>query len=200
MNGEDRIRRGIFAVLAMSVLVMAVPANADALNVLNTFNTGSEGWTGVGETSCSVANAHIATYSPSGGNPGGYISGTDNEPGLGPNDPDGCPWFVVSPASYAGQLRANYGGTISFDLLHPPGAELGPSVAIVNNDGTGVATATEELPQNPTWTGYSFTLDETAPDWVYFNQAGQTGNADQGGVLSRSLGRQSSSARRRSEH
>lgn len=145
----------LLSLAALSAL-SSLPAHAD---ILSTFDTGLEGWTGLGGTV-----SHAA---------GGYLLQQDTQ----------NTWMsVVAPAAFHGDLSAYLGGTLSFDGLNANGAaaDLGsaPWFGTVKISGPG-GSATRQLagfgpgqpPVNGGWQTYATTLD----------LAGWTGNL--GGAL-----------------
>lgn len=171
-------RRLLHAGLAVAfVSLLALPAGASALNLTHSFDSGAQGWYATldsGPDTCfSPPVAHAPTFSGAGGNPGGFISAADNEsldPGSG--QPDNCPWGISSPSEFEGQLRANYGGTFSYDIRHPAGAELNPQVVIFDAQGHTIADAVPAPPPANTWTTETFTLTEAS-----FFSIDENGNA-----------------------
>lgn len=131
------------ALTAIVFLAIGVPAHA----LQSTFNSDAEGWT--------LANdASGPTWAVSGGNPGGYIYGTD----LG----DGRTWYFVSPASWNGNLSAYKGGTLSYDinLLYKSGGYFDNTEVIIRSGSSHVDwnPTTPHQPALNTWTTYSVEL------------------------------------------
>ena len=166
-------RRAAVAVIAAVAAALLLPAGASAANVLHTFNADAQGWLAAGDSTCGAASPHTPAWLNSGGNPGGFIRVTDNENGVGPTDPDQCQWIVASPSAFSGQLRANYGGSISLDVIHPAGAETGPAVQIVDAQGNVLFLPKANEPAADTWTTYTFTLTEGTPGWQYVPDQGE---------------------------
>jgi hypothetical protein len=120
------------------LLAAAVPIFSAAI-VSSTFDNpadGVDGWTIVGDGS---APAHV----PAGGNPGGYITTTDQAAG--------SIVYWVAPAKFLGDRTAAFGGTITFDLRQSiAGSQFvdnNPLVRLTGNGtvlsffGSGPATA-----------------------------------------------------------
>jgi hypothetical protein len=152
-------------IVALAAL-LTLPAGASALTAASTFDNDAEGWQLAAESDCSSNSA--PAYSPTGGNPGGHISGTDGDPG---GAGDQCIWAAQSPGSFGGDLNANYGGTISYDLRTEGSPEFGGGVAIFNFiDQTSIQVLGGTAPPNPDeWTNYSFTLTEDDPNAVFYD-------------------------------
>lgn len=104
-----------------TILAATLCAHANAAPpVQSTFDTTSEGWdivsvpnppSGVAPT---IAATYSVTYSPTGGNPGGYINELD---------PDGDDYYFRAPLKFLNNQSAALGGTLKFDLadLYPAG-------------------------------------------------------------------------------
>lgn len=133
-------------VVLAAAFAFAFPmANASA--VTSTFDTGTQGWTVVGD------EAGPVTWIPAGGNTGGYISVTDAVV-------RGVMYFVA-PNAYLGNQSAAYGTALSFDLIQNyPGNPNQFDAGDVVLRGSGL-TLVYDLPNNPgngTWTPYSVSL------------------------------------------
>jgi hypothetical protein len=122
-------------------------AGTASANIITTFDTGLQGWTGVGGTI-----SHAA---------GGYLLQQDSL----------NTWMsVVAPAAYHGNLSAYLGGTLSFDGLNANGAVAdlasAPWFGRVTVSGPG-GSAWRDLtglgqgqpPVNGAWQTYATTLD-----------------------------------------
>ncbi|MBT9490030.1 MAG: PEP-CTERM sorting domain-containing protein [Rubrivivax sp.] len=133
----------LLAIAALSAL-SALPARAA---IQSTFDTGLEGWTGLGG---SVSHAA-----------GGYLLQQDTQ----------NTWMsVVAPAAFHGDLSAYLGGTLSFDGLNANGvvADLGsaPWFGRVTVSGPGgsawravAGIGPGQPPVNGGWQTYATTLD-----------------------------------------
>jgi Ca2+-binding RTX toxin-like protein len=145
------------AVLA-AVACLAIPASAGAVTLQNTFDASPEGWlTGQGS-----GNPSSISFSASGGNPGGHIFDSDTvaDTGGGSNL-----FFFQASAAWTGNLSANYGGMLSFDMKHTA-AEYGPIIAIFANNGDILETQAATIPTNAAWTTISVPLDGGG-GWAY---------------------------------
>jgi hypothetical protein len=154
------------ALLAGVTAALALPTPAAAVTATSDFTAGDGGWE-INGADC-ASSAALPIFAATGGNPGGYISATDTETPANPPT-DSCLWGASAPAAYLGDLRANYGGTISYDVTHPAGAEVGGVVGIRDAQGHGLQTnLSTSPPAADTWTSYSFTLTETSSaGWGY---------------------------------
>jgi|MudIll2142460700_1097286.scaffolds.fasta_scaffold93453_1 hypothetical protein len=91
------MKRTLLSILLLTCF-LCLSGTAQA-NFFSGFNSDAEGW--------STEGATAAAYSAIGGNPGGYISASDNA---------GTWWRFVSPSSWAGDWSGYANGTIQFDL------------------------------------------------------------------------------------
>ncbi|MGB0384154.1 MAG: Ig-like domain-containing protein [Ardenticatenaceae bacterium] len=112
----------------------------------STFDANNEGWTIAG-------GASGPSYSPTGGNPDGYISASD-----APGDY----WYWQAPAKFLGDLSSAYKGKLSFDLRQSKTSDQFDLEDIILVGGG--LTLVYDTPVNPgtTWTSYTVPLDETA--------------------------------------
>jgi hypothetical protein len=151
------------------VVLLALPGGASALNISSNFDAGDEDWKLNAISDCSTG-FETPVYSPGGGNPGGHIRGTDSEPGNGMGG-DECPWSAQAPGSWTGDLSANYGGTLSYDVRTSDDAEFGGGYAIFNlNTGESIQVpGTTDPPPSGVWTTYSFPLSTAEENAVLFN-------------------------------
>jgi hypothetical protein len=84
-------------------------------SVISTFDTGAEGWVVSDFPDNGPWTTPLATYpedtlySPTGGNPGGYLSS---------KDPNNNTYFLEAPAKFLGDKSRAYGANLSFDLRH----------------------------------------------------------------------------------
>jgi len=115
--------------------------------ITDTFDNGEAGW--------SVMNKAKLTYEPTGGNGGGYISGTDI--------PDiCCTWYFEAPSRYGGDRSGYVGTLLKFDLkqstLEFPIADYKSYVWLIGADGTNLYYDTGSHPGTG-WTTYQVPLD-----------------------------------------
>ena len=150
--------------IAAVVVSLALPGGALAVNASSTFDAGDDGWQLSG-TDCTGIGA--AAFSPAGGNPGGYISGADTESGIGGQDE--CIWAAQGPEAFSGDMLANYGGTLAYDLrTNASDAEFGGGIAFFNTaDGTSIQALGGAAPAANVWTSYSVGLTEDEPGALF---------------------------------
>lgn len=156
----------VLTLVALFCVALVLPAGSSAATLSSSFNSDAEGWETF-ETTVPVPAAHSAT----GGNPGGFVAGVDS--------PDSNRWWFIGPSSFAGDRLANYGGLITFDLIHPAGAEQGGQIILVgmNGDGlygllTSAGVTVSGPPPADTWTQYIVDVSQTT-SWAYVKQNGE---------------------------
>lgn len=119
--------------------------------VTNTFDNDDEGWRVAG---AAQGGSGVPDYFSTGGNPGGYISATD--------DGGGEVWYWQAPKKFLGDVSTAYKQTLTFDLKQShTGSQF---------DFLDVILAGKEIKlffdaaDNPgtDWTHYSIPLDESA--------------------------------------
>jgi hypothetical protein len=165
-----RVSLSVIGFIAAAAAILALPGGAFAVNASSTFDTGDEGWTLAGTSGCQTSG-EVPAYSGAGGNPGGYISGTDSE--IPPDVNDECFWAASSPAAFAGDWRANYGGTLAYDLRTSDNAEIGGAVAFSGPNGTiQIGFGTTPTPAPGTWTTYLFELSAAEENVEFFDSGG----------------------------
>jgi hypothetical protein len=149
----DRQRLGgiLLAVLA----AIAMPARADLL-AESTFDAGSEGWRVTWD-----ADADTSGWLPFGGNPGGYMFGTDRATGVA--------WYFDSPGGLLDAFAHAYEGSLSFDLYAVgrglPVDQNISDVVLFGRDASGFPiTLHYGLAQDPAsrWTSYAVPLSPLA--------------------------------------
>ena len=118
--------------------------------VSSTFESSDEGWVVVGD-------ALPASFTPSGGNPGGHVSTTDREAG--------DIWYWRAPPSILPRLAEAYGGTLRFDLKQSATDEQFNEPDVVIRSGT--TSLAYDFRDNPRqrWTTFRVRLHEQA-GWV----------------------------------
>ena len=116
---------------------------------VSTFDVDAEGWTVTGDAISAIPN-----YVSSGGNPGGYISATDNE--------SGGIWYWQAPAKFLGNISEAYGQTLRFELRQSALTQQRDDNDVVLKGPGG--TFYYNTPYNPgkTWTSYAVVLSETS--------------------------------------
>jgi hypothetical protein len=159
-------RKIISTAIGFVAAMLALPGGAFAVNASSTFDTSDEGWSMYSEACANDFNS--PTYLPTGGNPGGFIRGADTEPS-GPEDQ--CVWGAFAPGGFTGNLTANYGGTLSYDLRNSsPSSQFGGGYALFAADQSSIQNIGSTGPPSAgAWTDYSFTLTEDDPGAIYYD-------------------------------
>jgi hypothetical protein len=161
-----RCRRFTLGVVAAAIGLLAVPAGAGALNATSTFDAGVEGWTVFG-LECSSSAQSAPTWSATDGNPGGRIQVQDSVDSVGGND--ACQWTAAKGIAAPGNLKANYGGTITADVYPVNVApNVPPLFQIVSSDGKSLLAQASSPPPANTWTHYSIPISPTSPTPWFF--------------------------------
>ena len=121
----------------------ALPAQA---NLVSTFDSGNEGWSAVDPTA-----DYTSVWQSSGGNPGGYLLGTESSP-LGNTG------YFIAPAAWLGDLSIYAGGTLSYDLRVVSGTAYFADADIQICSGATCASWTGPNPVGNGWVTFSTTL------------------------------------------
>src|SRR5262245_36980182 len=96
---KSKLSAALAAAFALSI------AQASANTVSSTFDMGPEGWSALDQQT----GDYTASWQSTGGNPGGFLQGTENI-ALG-----GTGYFIA-PSKFLGNLSAYAGGTLTYDL------------------------------------------------------------------------------------
>src|ERR1044072_8484693 len=117
--------------LCLLVLALAPAARADAI-VMSTFDTDTEGWSGVSlDASYNLTGTHTVNWNGSGGDPGGHAWRLDPQ--------GGSRLYFVAPAKFLGDLSAAYGGTLNYEVRHS-GGTLYNAADVILTGGTSPLT------------------------------------------------------------
>jgi Laminin B (Domain IV)/PEP-CTERM motif len=116
-------------------------------DIVSSFSTGDEGWKVVSFQNLTTDNfsvfaTYTPTFNPTGGNPGGYISTTDQD--------DGDLTFSA-PAKFLGNVSAATG--LSYDLIYPVGTiNYQPTdVILMGNGETLLWKRNPDIVPGPSW-------------------------------------------------
>jgi laminin B (domain IV) len=154
---------------AVSVGLLVAPGFASAANLSSSFDADHEGWRVFRNDESNPQASTAPSWSSSGGNPAGHVSATDTA------HDSAFQWFLVSPATWSGNLLDNYGGPIAYDVKHSPAGADGPVLIIFD-------TANNALQFSPagstvdTWLRYATTLEEGS-GWFFQESGGSERSA-----------------------
>ena len=142
------VRKTMFTFAAMSLMVFVV---APASGALSSFDVDDEGWTIAGDAQGASV---LPDYHATGGNPGGYISATDNV--------QGGVWYYKAPEKFRGDFQSGYGTNLTFDLRQSSLSSQFNAVDVYLRGGG--LELTFDTPNNPgtNWTPYSIGLTESS--------------------------------------
>jgi hypothetical protein len=152
--------RRVISTLSLGICVFTLNLTSARGDTVSTFSTSAEGWQVVSFGNLTTDNFSImATYTPtfhlSGGNPGGYISTTDQDNG---------DLTFSAPAKFRGKVSAATG--LSYDLIYPVGAiNYQPTdVILMGNGVTLLWKSHPDIVPGPSW--MSVNLDFVpSTDW-----------------------------------
>lgn len=147
-------RRICLFCLGLLVLSILPSTKADPI-AISTFDSGNEGWLVVS----TEGYVGPADWSPTGGNPGGYIYDTDMDDGG---------WGFLAPAKFLGNVSAAYGHTLSFDFSSDRIEH--DTIGIVFADTTGIGIITHvDLPDYPGQIAHRELVLNTSHQWYVFD-------------------------------
>ncbi len=151
--------RKLFIATMVGVLA-TLPAKA---NLTSTFDSSAEGWNAVDPT-----GDYTSTWASSGGNPGGYLRGSES-------DPLGGTGYFYAPASWLGNWSAYAGGTISYDLKVFEGTAYFNDLDIIISNGSDSVSWSPNI--NPVGEGWvTFQVQLTAANFSGANLASVLSN------------------------
>jgi hypothetical protein len=131
----------------MLSVVAALAVCSFAQAATSRFDTGTEGWTAIGDFAAPV------TWSATGGNPGGHVFIPDQVVG-------GVTYFVA-PVAFLGDKSAAFGTNLTFDLMQvfPGGSnQFNDRDVIIEGGGLALAYDTSPNPPNGAWGSYAVPL------------------------------------------
>lgn len=137
--------------VAVFAAPFALAASASA-DVMSTFDTDADGWT-------LFNDASQLEWIDTGGNPGGYLTATDNV--------SGDVWYWNAPSKYLGNQAGAFGMTLSWDARQSSTTSQFSSndLVLVATDGTNLTLASDPSRRPGTeWTSISVVFD-SSEDW-----------------------------------
>jgi hypothetical protein len=139
--------RRVLSTLSLGICVFTLNITFARGGSVSDFSTGAEGWQVVSFANLTTDNfAIIATYNPTfnltGGNPGGYISTSDQDNG---------DLTFSAPAKFLGNMSGATG--LSYDLIYPVGAiNYQPTDLILMGNGeTLLRKSSPDIVPGPSW-------------------------------------------------
>jgi hypothetical protein len=139
--------RRVFSTLPLWICAFTLNLTSARGASISDFSTGDEGWRVVSFTNLTTDNFAIAaTYTPTfnltGGNPGGYISTSDQDNG---------DFTFSAPAKFLGNESGATG--LSYDLIYPVGAiNYQPTdVILMGNGETLLWKSSPDIVPGPSW-------------------------------------------------
>jgi hypothetical protein len=142
-------RTRIAAATAVAFAFSIAQASADSIS--STFDTGTEGWSALDQT----GHDYTASWTSTGGNPGGFLQGTET-------NPNGGTGYFIAPSKFLGNLSAYAGGTLTYDLNVITGTDYFSDVDVIISNGTTSASWTSNInPVGHGWFTFQVQLDQT---------------------------------------
>jgi hypothetical protein len=132
-------RTRIAAATAVAFAFSIAQASADSIS--STFDTGTEGWSALDQT----GHDYTASWTSTGGNPGGFLQGTET-------NPNGGTGYFIAPSKFLGNLSAFAGGTLTYDIKVIQGSDYFSDVDVIISNGLNSASWTSNI--NPVGDGW----------------------------------------------
>jgi alkaline phosphatase D len=135
----SKARNGIAAATAVAFALSIAQASADTIS--STFDTSAEGWSALDQT----GHDYTASWQSTGGNPGGFLQGTETNPAGGTG-------YFIAPSKFLGNLNAYAGGTLTYDLKVIQGSAYFNDVDVIISSGASSVSWTSNI--NPVGDGW----------------------------------------------
>jgi hypothetical protein len=139
--------RRILSALSLGICIFTLGLSFAQGGVISDFRTGDEGWQVVSFTNLTtddftIKATYVPTFNVAGGNPGGYISTTDQDNG---------DFTFSAPAKFLGNISGATG--LSYDLIYPVGAiNYQPTDVILMGHGeTLLWKSSPDIVPGPSW-------------------------------------------------
>jgi len=138
-------------------------SHASATSIVETFDTGANGWIAVDPTA-----DYTASWASTGGNPGGFLLGNEQNPA-------GSTGYFIAPGNWLGTLGNYAGGTLSYDIKIVAGTSYFDDVDVILTGAAGTASWSSHV--NPVgapgngWLNFQVQLDNNAGHFTGGNVA-----------------------------
>ena len=163
------MRRRVRVAVLGAILLLINVSNAVPIAV-STFDAGDEGWLVVS----TLGHSGSPHWSPTGGNPGGYIYDTDMDDGW---------WGFLAPSKFLGDVSDAFGSTLTFDFYGDTVQHDTAAVVLADTAGLGIITYVD-LPAVDQIEHREVTLNNSQTWYVYdFINDVQYGEANNGQIL-----------------
>jgi hypothetical protein len=149
-KGVSKMRRSLFRAAMFATTMLGVLGTSAAhADIASTFNTGAEGWIAVDPT-----GDYTASWQSSGGNPGGFLMGSES-------DPQGGVGYFIAPSNWLGNLSAYAGGTLSYDFKVIEGTDYFNAADVIISSGANSASWTSNInPVGDGWVNFHVQLNQ----------------------------------------
>jgi Laminin B (Domain IV) len=139
-------RTRIAAATAVAFALSIAQASADTIS--STFDTGPEGWSALDPTL-----DYTASWQSTGGNPGGFLQGTENFPAGGTG-------YFIAPSKFLGNLSAYAGGTLTYDLKVQGSAYFSDVDVIISSGANSVSWTSNINSVGDAWVTFQVQLNQ----------------------------------------
>ena len=141
-------RTRIAAATAVAFALSIAQASADTIS--STFDMGPESWSALDQQT----GDYTASWQSTGGNPGGFLQGTENIARGGTG-------YFIAPGKFLGNLSAYAGGTLTYDLKVIDGSDYFSDVdVIISNGANSVSWSSHINPVGQGWLPFQVQLDQ----------------------------------------
>lgn len=135
--------------------------------IVSTFNSNAEGWTTPDDADGTIS------YSATGGNPGGLVSGSPFVIVLGATT-FYVPFYFTAPTTYLGNRSSYYNGTLRYDIQQSTTGAPNQYAEVIIANSLGITLyyfppVSNQPPAAPAWATYSVTLNNALGYWKTTN-------------------------------
>jgi hypothetical protein len=171
--------RRVLSALCLGICTLTLNLTSARGDIVSGFGAGDEGWRVVSfgnltTDNFSIMATYTPTFNPTGGNPGGYISTTDQDNG---------DFTFSAPAKFLGNVSGATG--LGYDLIYPVGAiNYQPTdVILMGNGETLLWKSSPDLVPGPSWMSVNLDFVPSALWHVGTSHGALATAADFGNVL-----------------
>lgn len=147
--------------------ILLLSVSLSSAQIVSTFNSNAEGWTTPDDADGTI------TYSATGGNPGGLVSGSPFVIVLGATTLY-VPFYFVAPGTYLGNRSSYYNGTLRYDVQQSTTGAPNQYAEVIIANSLGIMLyyfppVSNQPPAAPSWATYSVMLNNTLGYWKTTN-------------------------------
>ena len=145
---QDVVKIATIITAAFILTLSTMPASAGVIS--SSFSTGAEGWSALDDT----GHDYTASWTSAGGNPGGFLQGTETAPAGGTG-------YFIAPSKFLGNLSSFAGGSLGYDFKVLQGTNYFNDVdVIISNGANSVSWFSNVNPVGGGWVPFHVALTQ----------------------------------------